>query len=282
MLESFIIYFENIPSSIRTIILINGFALLLISENIQPLYILKYKKIKHALLNLFFTLTTLTINLSIAFLILRSSIYVTENRLGIINFFDFPLWTNILIGLLLLDLIGAYFIHWLEHQIKWMWKFHLIHHTDTNVDVTTALRHHPGESVLRALFTIIGIIISGVPFGIVMLYQTISAFFAQLTHANINLPPFLENIMSYFIITPNFHKVHHHNAQPLTDTNYGNIFSFWDYLFKTNVSSTNIKILKYGIDTHMRSREHNNLFNLLSIPFQKYRAPMGSKFSIEK
>jgi len=282
MIESIIFYFENIPTSVRTVILISGFTFLLLLENVQPLFELKYKKLKHALLNLFFTFTTLIINLSIAFLILQSSIYVSNNKFGIIYFFDFPLWLNVCIGLLLLDLIGAYFIHWLEHQIKWMWKFHLIHHTDTKVDVTTALRHHPGESIFRAIFTILAIFISGAPFGIVMLYQTISALFAQLTHANINLPIYIEKIMSYFIVTPNFHKIHHHNIQPLTDKNYGNIFSIWDHLFNTNISIKNMAQITYGIDTHMKDREHNNLLNLLTIPFQKYRPPIGSKFNVEK
>tara|TARA_B100000029_G_scaffold515336_1_gene621818 strand:+ start:6802 stop:7650 length:849 start_codon:yes stop_codon:yes gene_type:complete len=282
MIESIIFYFENIPSSIRTVILISGFTLLLLLENVEPLFELKYKKLKHAILNLFFTFTTLIINLSIASLILGSSIYVSSNKLGIIYLFNLPIWANVCICLIVLDLIGAYFVHWLEHQVKWMWKFHLIHHTDTKVDVTTALRHHPGESILRAIFTILAIFISGAPFGIVMLYQTISALFAQLTHANINLPNYVERIMSYFIVTPNFHKIHHHNIQPLTDKNYGNIFSIWDHLFNTSTYIKNMDLITYGIDTHMKEHEHNNLLNLLAIPFQEYRPPIGSKFNNKK
>ena len=67
---------------------------------------------------------------------------------------ELPLWAEVLIGLLLLDLTGAYLVHWTEHKVKWMWKFHLIHHTDTNVDVTTGLRHHPGEMIFRIGFLI--------------------------------------------------------------------------------------------------------------------------------
>ena len=75
------------------------------------------------------------------------------------------------------------------------------------------------------------------------------------------------------------HKVHHHNTQPLTDTNYGNIFSIWDRLFGTFAYVKDVKSLHYGIDTHPLEKEHNDMGNLLKMPFQEYRAPAGSKFS---
>ena len=73
-------------------------------------------------------------------------------------------------------------------------------------------------------------------------------------------------------ISPNMHKVHHHHTQPLTDTNYGNMFSIWDRLFKTFARS-DVSKLKYGIDTHPHEEEHNNMGKLLVIPFEEYRPP---------
>jgi len=78
------------------------------------------------------------------------------------------------------------------------------------------------------------------------------------------------------------HKVHHHYTQPLTDTNYGNIFAIWDRLFGTFAEVNDIKELKYGIDTHMDPEENDNLGNLLKIPFQPYRPPTGAKFFEQK
>ena len=78
------------------------------------------------------------------------------------------------------------------------------------------------------------------------------------------------------------HKVHHHYTQPLTDTNYGNIFAIWDRVFGTFAQVENTKNLKYGIDTHMDPKEHDDVVNLLKIPFQKYRPPLGSKFGEEE
>jgi len=199
---------------------------------------------------------------------------------GILQWLSTSVWVEVVVGLVLLDLIGAYFIHWLEHRVRWMWKFHLIHHSDTTVDVTTGLRHHPGESVFRAAFTALAILIVGAPVGIVLLYQSLSAVFAQLTHANIRLPSRLDRAISLVLVTPSMHKVHHHYTRPLTDTNYGNIFSIWDRMFGT-FSRVDTALLRYGIDTHMDPEENQVVANLLSIPFQAYRPPPGSKFGTE-
>ena len=241
-----------------------------------------YNKFKHAGLNLFFTLTTAIIGFGLAWFLVRASDYVATNEFGLLYLVELPLWAQVIMGVLLLDLIGAYFIHWLEHKVKWMWQFHLIHHTDTTVDVTTGLRHHPGETIFRIFFTILAVVIVGAPIGIVMLYQSLSVLFAHITHANINMPASVDRVLSYFFVTPNMHKVHHHYAQPLTDTNYGNIFSIWDRLFNTFVQVKNTKTLTYGIDTHMKPEENSSLGNLLSIPFKKYRPPVGAKFGEEK
>ena len=278
-MEIMISFFETIPSSYRTAILITGLVFFWALEGAIPLFSFQYQKFKHAFLNLFFTLTTLIVNFGLAFLILQASDFTTANNFGLLYLIDLPLWLHVIVGVLLLDFIGAYLIHWSEHQVRWMWKFHLIHHTDTTVDVTTGLRHHPGESLLRAAFTTLAVIVAGVPIGIIFLYQTISAIFAQITHANINMPVKLDRWLSYVIVSPHMHKVHHHYVQPLTDTNYGNIFSIWDRLFGTFAEVEDTRSLKYGIDTHMKEEENNNVKNLLAIPFQKYRAPSGSKFS---
>lgn len=277
-MESFIGFFENIPTWFRSVLLIGGIVVFWIAEGILPLFRFQYRKFQHAGLNLFFTLTTAIIGFGLAGVLLAASDFVSQNQFGLLYLIQMPLWTQIIVGVLLLDFIGAYFIHWLEHKVKWMWKFHLIHHTDTNVDVTTGLRHHPGETVFRVSFTILAVVVVGAPIGIVMLYQSLSVLFAHLTHANINVNKKLDKVLSYILVTPRMHKVHHHFKQPLTDTNYGNIFSIWDRIFGTFAYVPDTNSLHYGIDTHMDAKENNQLGNLLAIPFQKYRPPMG-KFS---
>jgi sterol desaturase/sphingolipid hydroxylase (fatty acid hydroxylase superfamily) len=98
--------------------------------------------------------------------------------------------------------------------------------------------------------------------------------FSQFNHANIPLPKTVDKLLSYFIISPDMHKVHHHYQLPYTDSNYGNIFSVWDRLFGTYLYLDRTKIV-YGVDTHMKTEENNQLDNLLKIPFQKHRSPQN-------
>jgi sterol desaturase/sphingolipid hydroxylase (fatty acid hydroxylase superfamily) len=170
-------------------------------------------------------------------------------------------------GLLLLDLVGAYSVHFIEHKIKWMWKFHMVHHADTHVDTTTANRHHPGESVFRAVFTMIGIIVCGAPMWLVMMYQSLSVVLTQFNHANIRLPLRLDKALSWVIVSPNMHKVHHHHLRPQTDSNYGNIFSVWDRLFGT-FNDTAVENIVYGLDVLDGAKDEKLDFQL-GVPFNK-------------
>lgn len=281
-MESFVDFFENVPTVFRAGMLVGGIFLFWVIEGVFPLFQFEYKKLRHAALNLVLNGIFLVIGLAFAGLLVWSSAYVNEHAFGVLHWVELPLWAQAVLGVLLLDFFGAYLIHWIEHKIPILWRFHLVHHSDTTVDVTTGLRHHPGEAVFRMIFTIIGVIIVGAPIWIVFLYQSISALFAHLTHANIRMPKKLDRALSWIFITPLMHKVHHHYTQPLTDTNYGNIFAVWDRLFGTFAQVEDTNDLRYGIDTHMEDSENGHLGNLLKIPFQKYRPPTGSKFGKEK
>ena len=272
-------YFDTIESSTRSIFLVSGLALFLSLETIIPLFKMDYNKFRHAGINLTFTLITLIVNLIGALLIAAAVNFNLENNTGMLYLIgDLSPWIYVILGLIFLDLIGAWLIHWIEHRVKWMWKFHLIHHTDPSVDVTSGLRHHPGENIFRLMFTSLAVLVTGASLGLVMLYQTISAFFAALTHANIQMPSWIDKPLSWIFVTPHFHKIHHHYVQPHTDSNYGNIFSIWDHVFRTATSMENMDNLVYGIDTHMSPEKHSSIKNLLMIPFQEYLSPVGAKF----
>ncbi|MEX0905970.1 MAG: sterol desaturase family protein [Balneolaceae bacterium] len=281
-MEAFIDFFENIPTSFRSGILIGGIFFFWVLEGVVPLFSFAYNKYRHAGINLLFTLFTAIIGFGLAGVLYYTSTWVSVHNFGLLYLVEMPLWLKVILGVMLLDFVGAYLIHWIEHKVKWMWKFHLIHHSDTTVDVTTGLRHHPGETVFRISFTILGVFLIGIPIGIVMFYQSLSVLFAHLTHANINMPRKVDTALSWIFVTPNMHKVHHHYTQPLTDTNYGNIFAIWDRLFGTYVNVEDIKELRYGIDTHMDPEENDRVANLLKIPFQNYRTPTGAKFEDPK
>ena len=275
-MNEIISYFDTIPSSHRSLILVGGITLFWLIENAYPLFNFNYKKWQHAGINFFLTSTTILINFSLAFLLVTTSDWTIANNFGILQWLpSMSSWLYALIGLLLLDFIGAYLVHLIEHKVKFLWRFHLIHHTDTWIDTTSGNRHHPGESVIRFTFTILGVFIVGSPMWLVFLYQTISVVSTQFTHANIALPKKLDSFLSYFIVSPNMHKVHHHYKLPYTDSNYGNIFSIWDRIFGTFMYLPKENIV-YGIDTYMSHEENNRLNNLLKIPFQEQRSAKNS------
>ena len=273
-MEDIIYLFENITSFQRSIILVGGITFFWSIESIIPLFNFNYKKLKHAIPNFFFTLTTIIVNFSLAFLLLNSADWVIANNFGLLNWFDsIPFVIHVLLGILLLDLIGAYLPHYIQHKIKFLWKIHLVHHSDHNVDTTTANRHHPFESVIRFIFTLIGVIVLGTSIGIVFLYQSISLVLSQFNHANIKLPSSIDKILSYIIVSPNMHKVHHHYVMPYTDSNYGNIFSVWDRLFGTHMNLEPSKII-YGVDTFFEKEQNEKINSLLYRPFEKSRSSL--------
>ena len=265
-------YFENIPSLHRSIILVGGITLFWLIEGLVPTRRLAYKKWRHALPNFFFTATSILVNFFLAFLLLNTADWTQANGFGLLHIFALPLWLYVVLGVLLLDFIGAYLAHLVEHKIKPLWMVHLVHHSDHHVDTTTANRHHPLESLVRFSFTLLAVFILGTPIGVVMLYQSLSVVLSQFNHANINLPTRLDQWLSYVLVTPHMHKVHHHHVLPYTDSNFGNIFAIWDRLFGTYKNLDAARII-YGVDVFPNEDENSRVGSLLSQPFQPYRKP---------
>ncbi|SVE15306.1 uncharacterized protein METZ01_LOCUS468160, partial [marine metagenome] len=109
-------YFAGIPTNARTIFLVSGLTFFLILESGIPLFRFQYNKVKHGFLNIFFTITTLVVNLLGAALILAAVQYNEIHTTGLLNWIHLPLWIEVIAGFLVLDLIGAWLIHWIEHK----------------------------------------------------------------------------------------------------------------------------------------------------------------------
>ncbi|NNC82157.1 MAG: sterol desaturase family protein [Flavobacteriales bacterium] len=273
-MEDLIAYFSDIPSSHRTVILVSGLMFFWMLEGLLPIVRFTYNKWKHAGLNLFFTFTTAIVNFAFAVLIVKTSDLFVAEGWGVLHLIELPFWAQLIIGFMILDLVGAYLIHWMEHKVHWMWKFHVIHHSDEQVDSTSALRHHPGESVFRAVFTLVAVMVAGAPMWMVMVYQSLSVFLSQFNHSNLELPAWLEKSMRWVLITPGMHRVHHHAELPYTDTNYGNIFPFWDRIFGT-YSELEKDRIQYGLDVFDKRDDH--LGDLLGLPFDGKRYRKGER-----
>jgi len=271
-MQEMVDYFETLPPEYRTVTLVVGLVVFWIAEGAVPLFPIRYARARHAGLNILLTFFQLAVALCFAGVTLKATEFTSANRFGLLYLVDLPLWLQVVLGVMLLDLIGGYCIHRTEHSIRWMWEFHVIHHSDENIDVTSGLRHHPFETVFRLSSQAFAILICGIPMGVVFLYGLISIFFAQLTHANISPPVALDRFFSLIFVTPNMHKVHHHRTKPLTNTNYGNVLSIWDRMFGT-FAEVDATTLHYGLDSMPHPDDHLKLSRLLVMPFQREETP---------
>ena len=269
-------YFQNLEERPveRMAIIVSGLLLLWIIEGAIPLLNMQYKKtkVRHGAINFSFTIMHLILHTGFAVLIILISDWCKQAQFGVVYWTQASTFMTIVIGFLALDFFGGWLVHLVEHKIKWMWRFHLVHHADNNVDVTTALRHHPIESIIRGIFFMAGVFISGAPMYAVMIFQTLLVLVAQFTHANISLPRWLDKGLSYFLVSPNMHKVHHHWQQPFTDSNYGAVLSIWDRLFGT-FQKLDPSQIRYGLDRYYPNERDEDFIHLMKKPFQKLDQP---------
>ena len=152
-----------------------------------------------------------------------------------------------LLHVLILD-FWLYWWHRINHQWSLLWRFHRIHHLDSWLDTTSALRFHFGEVLLSAVARLPVILLLGISFTSVLAYEAVILLCAIFHHSNIRLPLMVENGLSKLIITPGIHWVHHHAIRRDTDSNYGTLFSFWDRLFATRSSTVRFSDMPIGVE----------------------------------
>ena len=266
-MESFLSFWEHISSRERVLLLMGGMIFFWVLEGYYTLFRFNFHRYRHAGVNLVFLFSTVLLNLICGITTIRICDWVVVNNIGLLNLFDMPLWIRVIVSLIFMDFFGQYAPHYAMHRYKWMWKFHLIHHSDTKVDVTTGTRHHPGEWLFREAFKIIGIVMLGIPVGIYFLYRSMAALFTHFNHANIRVPTWIDKPFSLLFVSPNMHKVHHHFERPFTNSNYGNIFSLWDRIFGT-FAYADPRELKYGLDV-LDDQTDENIAYQFKLPFDK-------------
>ncbi|GAB4093349.1 sterol desaturase family protein [Flaviaesturariibacter terrae] len=252
----------------RLALLVGGLLLFWIIEGAIPLLQPQYKrgKLRHAGVNFGFTLIHLVIHTGLAVVIVLLSDWCRRSGFGLVYWTGAGVLATLVLSFLVLDFFGGWLVHITEHKLALLWRFHIVHHADNNVDVTTGLRHHPIESVLRGLFFFAGILVSGAPMWAVMVFQTLLVLSTAFTHANISLPRWLDKALSYVFVSPNMHKVHHHWQQPYTDSNYGAVLSIWDRLLGT-YRRLDPKDIRYGLDRYYPNEEDENFGMLMKRPF---------------
>ena len=200
------------------------------------------------------------------YLVVFVYVQINEGEFGVFSSFDLNLIVVGIACILILDLM-SYGKHWLKHRWNWLWNFHRIHHSDRDFDFTTGLRFHPIEKAFDDGSVVLTVFLLGVPFEVYLVYAYVLTFHNFAVHSNFALSKNTNIWLSWFIVTPNLHRVHHAQAHEMCDSNYGVIFTFWDRLFGTIKQVEEQKNIQTGIKA-FKNPDQLGLISIMAMPFK--------------
>jgi sterol desaturase/sphingolipid hydroxylase (fatty acid hydroxylase superfamily) len=259
-------------SMIRLFVSQGLLALMLILELLIPLRDTSNGRIQRWIQNFGLgILNTLLIRLSVKAIAYTSSIYFQSRGIGLLNLefinsSNFQL-ASIILTILILDL-AIYFQHRVSHSLPFLWRFHKVHHTDIEFDASTSVRFHPIEIIFSMIYKLFIIMLLGAnPIGVV-LFEIILNAGSTFNHSNIKLPKFFENVLRYFIVTPDMHRIHHSVLPMETNSNYSFSVSIWDRIFKTyrEDSSSEQENMPIGLE---KFRSQLSWKEIVTLPFYR-------------
>lgn len=251
-------------------ILVGIFAFLFLMESITQLRVRKEKRMRRSMINAIFSIPGFIV---LRLLLLPAMVWIAYKNqdwgLGLNYLYRLPLWVEGAIAFVLLDYTN-YLWHVLNHKSSFLWRFHLVHHTDVDLDVTTAIRFHAGEVLTSVLFRGLAVFAIGATPIIVLIYEIVFEACTQFHHSNWKLPFGMEKVANKVIVTPRMHGIHHSIIRNETDSNYSVIFSFWDRLHRTVNLNIPQKEITTGVPVYSNPDELTMGY-LLKLPFTKIR-----------
>lgn len=218
---------------------------------------------------MFLVINTATLRLVGPLMAMGAAGWAGSHGVGLLNSLAAPGWVEIALGLLALDL-ALYGLHVALHRAPVLWRVHRVHHADRDVDVTTALRIHPIESLLSLLVKT-GLAVSlGIAPVVIVIYEVLFNGLAMFHHGNVRLPRGLETLVRRVVVTPDMHRVHHSVAAPEQNSNYGVGLSVWDRLFGTYRAAPEAghRGMTVGLDAE-RGPDADGLMWTLLLPFRR-------------
>jgi sterol desaturase/sphingolipid hydroxylase (fatty acid hydroxylase superfamily) len=216
--------------------------------------------------NLILTFLTFATNLCLNMALLALVVALERGGLGLVRWLPLSPVAAAITAIAALDL-SFYAAHVSWHAFPALWPYHAVHHSDPAVDVTTTIRQHPVESLLRyAAMGAMVLVIGPSPIAFAV-YRAASAINGLFEHANIRAPGWLDRLLSLVTTWPHMHKVHHSRAAAQTNSNYGNLFSVWDRLFGTFTPSREGTTIVYGL-AGLDRPELQTTRSLLARPFR--------------
>lgn len=238
-----------------------------IIEGISPFFKGRDARIRHYARNIGLALIN---NLVLAFvftgLLLAATEWARQNDFGLLNQVQLPIVARMALAVVVFD-AWQYTWHRLNHRLSFLWRFHAVHHTDTELDASSAVRFHTGEIVLSAVARLAVLPLLGMGLRELAVYEALLLPVILLHHSNVNFPARLDALLRLLIVTPRMHWVHHSQWRPETDSNFASIFSFWDRLFRTHRNHDDPATIVFGLDGPKRAGA--GLPELLLQPFRR-------------
>ena len=197
------------------------------------------------------------------------AIWASTSEIGIFNLTEFPLWVEVTLAFILLD-FAIYLQHIISHRVPLFWRFHKVHHTDRDLDASSAIRFHPIEILLSMLYKCGLVLLIGPAAIAVLIFEIVLNASAIFNHANLRLPLGLDKILRTIIVTPDMHRVHHSVIEGETNSNFGFNFSLWDKLCRTYKAQPQEghENMTIGLSEHQNSSPAKLLWSL-KLPFAK-------------
>lgn len=272
-------YMVEHASATQVTLYITIFTTLWLFENLSSAEPLGHKW-RHTSVNALLIFSALPLQLLLTLLLIPLAGWVSGHHWGLVYLFpnaSSP-WVKYVLMFIALDFLD-YVYHRTMHRVNGFWRFHLVHHTDMKMDVSTTVREHPGETILRNCFLFFWVFITGASVEILILRQTFQSFSNITSHTSFRLSPKTARVLGWLFITPNLHHVHHHFRLPYTNCNYGDVFSIWDRLFGTFTELHEDETV-FGLDTHMDESVAGNYLGVVAMPFRK--SPFHAKPEISE
>ncbi len=227
-------------------------ALIWALESWWPLFTHRRERFKHAGRNAAVAaLNVLLFSLLFAGLIAQVAGWAQAHGIGLLHLIAWPGWAETLAALLLFD-AWMYLWHRANHFVPFLWRFHRMHHSDPQMDVTTGVRFHPGEIILSSLLRLAVLPLLGMTLGQLVLYELILLPVILFHHSNVALPERWDRLLRILIVSPNMHRVHHSDKVYELNSNYASVLSCWDRLARSFALRRDPKTLRYGLKEFQR------------------------------
>lgn len=242
-------------------------ALLWTLESAAPIDPGRHRRLQHGLTNLGMGLiNALAVSMPAAGLLYGVTEWARVANFGLTRWIGVPAWMAWVAVLMAFD-VWMYWWHRFNHRISWLWRFHAVHHSDWELDATSAVRFHPGEIIFSTLARLVVLPVLGMTLPQLFVYETLLLPVVLFHHSNVRVPRVMDAGLRWLIVTPRMHWVHHSQERWEADSNYSVVLSIWDRLFGTYQFRPNPESLRLGLhdeDGGLRSRTFKEV---LSAPF---------------